>query len=276
MTLSERNTFFKAGIAFCAVSSLLLLAASFLVVPVYQTMEENTRRPSDLVHVLFSRFLGVNYTAVHSSVAMAVLFSIIGVILIYSFFEQTSAPEILYIVIFTMSFSFETIRVLFPLHLIFDIPSFYLLMASRVLLFVRHFGIFSLFAASVCAAGLEVQRTSTIIMVIFIAALVITFSVPIDTQNWDTSLNMVRGNTYMFRLIEAAVFLTTVISFFVAANVRGSKDYANIGIGIMLALIGRGLLLNADNWAAPVPGILLLSAGIWFVCSKLHKIHLWL
>jgi len=276
MTLSERNTFFKAGIAFCVVSVLLLVAASFLVVPVYQTMEENTRRPSDLIHVIISRFLNVNYIAVHSSVAAAVLFSIIGLILIYSFFEQTPAPEILYIVIFTLSFSFETIRVLLPLHLIFDIPSFYMLMATRVLLFARYFSIFSLFAASVCAAGLEVQKTGNIIIIIFIAVLVIVFSVPIDTQNWDTSLNMIKGNTYMFRLIEVVAFFITVISFFVAANVRGSKDYAYIGIGVMLALLGRGLLLSADNWVTPVLGILLLSAGLWFVCSKLHKIHLWL
>ncbi|MDR1837819.1 MAG: hypothetical protein LBQ89_09195 [Treponema sp.] len=276
MTLSERNTFFKIGIAFCAVSTLLLLAASFLVVPVYQTMEENTRRPSDLIHILISRFLDVNYIAVHSSVVMAVLFSITGIILIYSFFEQTPAPEILYVVIFTLSFSFETIRILLPLHFIFDIPSFYMLMALRVLLFARYFSILSLFAASVCAAGLEVQKTVYIIIIIFIATLVIVFSAPIDTQNWDTSLNMINGNTYMFRLIEAATFLTTVISFFVAANIRGSKDYKYIGIGIMLALIGRFLLLSADNWITPVPGILLLSIGIWFVCSRLHKIHLWL
>jgi hypothetical protein len=276
MTLSDRNIFFKIGIAICAVSSLLLLAASFLVVPVYQTMEANTRRPADLFHVFISRFLSVDYIAVHSSVVMAVLFSITGVILIFSFFEQTPAPEILYIVIFTLSFSFETIRILLPLHLIFDIPSFYLLMASRILLFARYFSVFSLFAASVCAAGLEVQKTGNIIMIIFIATLVIVFSVPIDTQNWDTSLNMIIGNTYMFRLIETAMFLTTVISFFVAANVRGSKDYIYIGIGVMLALIGRNLLLNADNWITPVPGILLLSIGIWFVCSRLHKIHLWL
>jgi len=276
MTLSERNAFFKVGIAFCSFSTLLLLAASFLVIPVYHTMEDNPRRPAALIQVIASRFFDVNYIAVHSSVAMAVLFSIIGIILIYSFFEQTPAPEILYIVIFTISFSFETIRALLPLTLIFDIPSFYLLVASRVLLFARYFGIFSLFAASVCAAGLDIQKTGTVIMVIFIAALVITFSVTVDSQNWDTSLNMIKGTTYTFRLIEAAMFLATVISFFVAAKVRGSKDYTSIGIGIMLALAGRGLLLNADNWATPGPGIILLSAGIWFVCSKLHKIHLWL
>jgi len=276
MTLSERNSFFNVEIAFCALSAILILAASFIVMPVYQNIDENLRRPAGIVHALFNRFLEVNYFAVHISMIMAVLFSVIGIILIYSFFEQTSAPEILYITFFTVSFSFETIRLILPLSLIYDIPSLYILMALRILLFARYFGIFSLFAASVCAAGLEMQKTRNIIMIIFIAALIITFSVPIDTQNWDASLNMVNGYISMFRLIETVSFLATVLSFFIAVNVRGSKEYVYIGIGVMLAMIGRNLLLGADNWVIPVPGILLLSIGTWFVCSKLHKIHLWL
>jgi hypothetical protein len=276
MTLSERNAFFKAGIAFCAVSILLMLFASFLTIPVYPSMSENTRRPSDFLQVFAGKFLDVNYIAVHSSLVTAVLFSLAGIILIHFFFEQTSAPEILYIAIFTISFSFEIIRLILPMYLIFNFSSFYLLMAARVLLFARYLGIFSLFAGSICAAGLEVQQTRNIILIIITVALIITFGVPIDTEKWDTSLNMINGYNSMFMLIEAAAFFATVVSFFIAENVRGSKEYTFIGIGAMLALIGRNLLLRSDNWSGPIPGILLLSIGTWFICSKLHKIHLWL
>jgi len=55
MKLSERNAFFKAGIAFCALSTLLILAASFIVVPVYSGMEENLRRPSDFFQVFIGK-----------------------------------------------------------------------------------------------------------------------------------------------------------------------------------------------------------------------------
>jgi len=276
MTLSERNAFFRVKIVFCALSALMILVASFIVVPVYSTMQENTRRPADFMQVFLSRFLNANYLAVHSSIIMVVLFSFVGIILIYSFFEQTSAPEILYIAFFTVSFAFEPIRLVFPLGVIYDIPSFYLLAASRVLIFARYFGLFSLFTASVCAAGLEVQKFRNILMIIFFASLVITFGAPIDTQVWDTGLNVIRGYTFMFTMIEIVIFVTTVAGFFVAVNVRSSKEYTYIGIGVALALIGRGLLLRTDNWACPVPGIFLLSFGTWLICSKLHKIHLWL
>jgi hypothetical protein len=276
MTLSDRNVLFKVGIAFCAVCALLALAVSFTVMSAYSAMEENSRRPTEFFQVFVSSFLQVSYFAVHLSMAMAVLYSLIGIILIYYFFEQTQAPEILYIAFFTVSLSFEGFKLIVPLHLIYDIPSLYLLIASRILLCGRYFGIFSLFAASVCASGLEVEKTRNILMAILIATLIISLGVPIDTQTWDTSLNMINGYISMFRLIEAIVLITTVISFCIAIKVRGSPEYAIVGLGALLALIGRNILLSADNWASPVPGILLLSVGTWFICTRLHKIYLWL
>jgi len=276
MTLSERNILFKAGIVFCAISTIFILLASFLVVPLYPSMEENARRPAVFSQFFTGMFLNANYFAVHASVIMSVLFSLAGIIMIHSFFEQTSAPEILFIAFFTISLSFETIRLILPLNIIYDIPSFYLLLASRILLFARYFGVFSLFAASVYAAGLDMQRTSTIILIIIIASLVITFGVLIDIQNWDTSFNTSTGYISMLRLIDGVMFIASVIGFFIAVNVRGSKYYAHVGIGVMLALAGRNLLLVSDNLACPVPGILMLSIGTWLICSKLHRIYLWL
>ncbi|MCL2764532.1 MAG: hypothetical protein FWD40_04555 [Treponema sp.] len=269
MTLSERNTFFKAGIAFCAVCILFVTAVSFFVIPVYPEMDQNVRRPAFAL-------LSSDYFAVHSSIALSVLFSLAGIILIFCFFERTSVPEILYVAAFILSFAFEALRLILPLHFIMNFPSFYLLMAFKFLLFIRFFGIFSLFAAGLCAAGLEVQKTRNVIFVIVIAALVVTMGVPVDVLNWETSLNMVNGYSSIFRMIELTAFITTMISFFVAAKIRGSGEYTYIAIGVMFALAGRSILINADNWTGPVSGILLLSVGTWFLCSKLHKIHLWL
>jgi hypothetical protein len=276
MTLSERNVFFKAGIAFCCIITLLTIAASFLTIPVYSGMEETNRRPLYLFQAISGSFLESSYFAVHASLVMAILFSLAGMLFIHFFFERTSAPEILYISLFTLSFSFEIIRLILPLHLINTFPLLYLLGASRILLFARYFGLFSLFVASVCAAGLDVQKTRYIILILIIAVLLITFGVPIDTQVWDTGFNMITGYPFLFKMIEVVVFITTILTFFVAAKIRDLNEYANVGIGAMLALIGRNILIGTDNWAGTVFGIVLLSFGTWFLCSKLHKIHLWL
>jgi len=276
MTLSGRNIFFKIGIAFCFLITVLAFAASVFTIPVYSTIEENVRRPVNLFQTITGRFINSSYLAVHVSLVLAVLFSFIGMILIFSFFERTSAPEILYISIFTISFSFEIIRLVLPLYLVNNFSFFYLLIAAKVLLFARYFSIFSLFAASICAAGLEVQKIRNIILILIITVLLIVIGIPIDTQTWDTGFNMIRGYSFMLKMIEAVIFIATVLTFFVAVKVRDSKEYAYIGIGVILALTGRKILIGTDNWAGPVLGILMLSFGTWFICSKLHKIHLWL
>jgi len=254
MTLSGRNTFFKIGIFLSAIIILAVIAASFFTVPVYESS---------------------NY-AIHAVLALCALFSFIVIILIHFSFERTPTPEILYIAFFTVSLSFEVCRLFLPLHLVFNFPSSYLRISARVLLFARFFGIFSLFTAGLCAAGLEVQKTRNVIFVLIVATLAVTLGIPIDVYSWDSSFNLEKGYSTLFRVIELLVFVTTVISFFIAAKIRDSKDYINAAVGVMLAMIGRSFLLSTDNWIGVCLGILLLSFGTWYLCSKVHKIHLWL
>ncbi|MCL2805702.1 MAG: hypothetical protein FWD26_07180 [Treponema sp.] len=278
MTLSERNIFFKTGIFFCAAIILLILAASFFTVlsPAYPQPEEGTLRPAYIFNVITGKFLKSSYYAVYAGLALAALFSFAGILLIHSFFERTPAPEILYIAFFTISFSFEALRLFLPLHLIYHFPSFYLRIAARVLFFARFFGIFALFTAGLYAAGLDVQKTRNAIFTITIATLAITLSVPIDVHSWDTSFNYTSGYKTMFKMIEILVFLTAMISFFIAAKVRDSREYVNAAVGVIFIMVGRNILLGTDNWIGAVQGVILLSLGTWYLCSKIHKIHLWL
>ena len=276
MTLSGRNIFFRFGVVFCAASALLVPAVSFFVVPAYPSMEENLPRPLNLLGIVFGYLFEAEILAVHASLIMLAAFSFVAILLILFYFEQTSVPEIFYIAVFIISLSFEALRLVLPLHLVYDIPSFYLLTSSHILLFARHFGIFSMFAASLCAAGYEIQMTRNVIIVVFIAALAVTLGVPIDTQSWDPSLNMIHGFNSMFIVIDTAAFFLTILNFLIAAKIHDTKEYMFIGLGLAFALSGRFFLLYADNWAGAVSGILMLSFGTWFVCSKLHKIYLWL
>jgi len=277
MTLSERNTFFKMGILLCSICTLFIIVSSFFIISVYsQIMAEYTRRPGNVFQLITGFFLGNNNYAVYFSLAAAVIYSLISIIVIHFFFERTSSPEILYIAVFTISFALEVFRLILPLQYIFNFSVFYVVLAAKILLFVRFFGIFSLFTAGLCAAGLEVQKTRNVIFLMIVAALVITLGVPIDGSNWDTSLNIINSYNSMFSLVSAAAFITTVISFFIAAKIRDSREYIYIAIGAGLALAGRGFLINVDNWTSLVPGIILLSIGTAILCSKLHKIHLWL
>jgi len=277
MTLSERNLVFKLGIALSFLCLLICTIISIKVFPVYAGMEtEITRRSEGILRAFIGKFFNAKLSAVHCCILASVLYSFFSITLIYYFFEKTQSPEILYVVFFAVSFSFEALRLILPLSRVYELPSLYQLTASRIILFCRYFGIFSLFTAGVFASGLKAQKQRSIIMVITVTTLIITLGVPIDTQAWDSSLNMINGYTSMFRLIEAGTFLITTINFFIAAWSRSSHEFVFIGAGSVLAFLGRNILLSTDTWAGLPIGLLFLVAGTWLICTRLHKVYLWL
>ena len=277
MTLADRNMVFKAGIVLSFVCLAICAAGSIKAFPVYPLMENGfTLRSGGILNPLAAKFLDVNLTAVHFCVLALILYSFLSMILIYFSFEKTQSPEIFFVGLFALSFSLEVFRLILPLTRVYDIPSFYALAASRTVLFGRYFGIFSLFVASIYAAGYKTQRQRYVVMILIVTTLIIALGVPIDTQTWDSSLNMVTGYVSMFRIIEAGTFLITAVSFLIAAWSRGSREFAFTGAGSVLAFLGRNILLNADTWAGPPAGLLFLAAGTWLICTKLHKFYLWM
>jgi hypothetical protein len=277
MTLSKRNGFFKAGILLSIAALGGMIAVLVSVIPAYPAaMEEASRRSSGLVQGLTDRFFQPAPYAPLASSAAAVIYALVSLILIYYFFEQTNAPEILFVALFVFSFAFEGIRLMIPLKRLYELPGIYLMMGFRTLLFARYFGLFALFAGSVCAAGLELQKQRHMLLVISAAALVIALGLPIDVMTWDSSLFMLSGYGSMFRMVETAIVLITVVSFLISAYSRGSKEYILVGAGSLLALLGRNILLSADTWLNPPPGLFLLALGTWLICARLHRIYLWL
>jgi hypothetical protein len=65
-------------------------------------------------------------------------------------------------------------------------------------------------------------------------------------------------------------------SFFISAWSKGTPEYAAVSLGSFLAFAGRNILLSSDTWIGPLPGLLLLAAGLWVICTKLHQVYLWL
>jgi hypothetical protein len=277
VTLSERNTFFKAEILIAALFFIFLAAVFITIIPAFPVdAEETLRRAPGILQNFINPLLGPSAYAPFASIAASAIYALLTLILIYHFFEKTPSPEILFFALFVLSLSFEVMRLMTPLQKFRQIPALYLLMAARMLLFGRFFGIFSLFTASVYAAGLEMQKQQNIIMIIALITLVIILGVPIDVLSWDTSYSMITGYTALFRMVEAGVLLITLLSFLISAHTRGSNEYILIGVGSFLVFLGRNLLFTADTWATPLPGFLALSAGTWFICTRLHKVYLWL
>jgi hypothetical protein len=277
MTLRERNTVFKTGIGIAAVAIALIAGASALILPVRPPVfPALLNEASGGAAGVFPAFFPLAPYAAFTSFLASALYALVALIAIYYFFEKTQSPEILFFAFFVLSFSLEAVRVVIPLKKVYELPHLYLIMAERVLLFGRYFGLFSLFTASVYASGFDVQKQKNNILVLLSVVLVLSLGVPIDGFSWDNSLSMTTGYHGLFKMVEVSIALITVTSFLISAFSRGSREYVFISGASLLAFLGRDFLLYADTWFAAALGVALLAAGTWLICTKLHSVYLWL
>ena len=277
MTLSARNDFFKGGIILAALSLILIAAGAYVAFPAYPEAEASAAmRSRGIIQLLIEDSVEPSAYVSFFTMLAAVAYSFISIILINYFFEKTQSPEILFFGLFVISLSFEFARIMVPLKTALSFPAMYLITGSRLLLFGRYFGLFSLFAASIYAAGLNAQKQQNAFVVSALSALVIAMQVPIDILVWDSTLMPWNGYRTMFSMVEAGILAVTLLTFFISAYTRGSRAYVFIALGTFLVFIGRNILINSDTWITPLPGLLLLVTGTWLISSRLHREYLWL
>jgi len=276
MTISTRNDFLKGGIVLAALSLCLIAAAGHFAFPAYpEAAASAAMRSRGIIQSFLENRVSPSAHVPFWSMVAAVAYSLVSISLINYFFEKTQSPEILFFGFFVISLSFEFVRLIVPLGTAFSFPAMYLITGSRVLLFARYFGLFSLFAAGVYAAGLDAQKQQNTFLIIVFSALIIAIQVPVDSLVWDSTLMPWNGYRAMFAVIEPVILAVTILTFFISAYTRGSRAYVFIGIGTFLVFIGRNLLINSDTWVTPLPGLLALIAGTWLICSRLHREYLW-
>ena len=277
MTLSTRNIFFRGGIIVAALSLILVAAGGYFAYPAFPGAAASAAmRPGGITQKLISGLAEPSPYIPLWTMLGSVAYSLISIALIYHFFEKTQSPEILFIGLFVISLTFEFARIIIPLKDVFPLSALFLIAAPRVLFFGRNFGLFSLFASGVYAAGMDVQRQRSFLLMLILAALVIAINVPMDISVWDSTFLVYAGYRFMFSVVEAGILAITIASFFISAYTRGSRSYVFIGIGVLLAFAGRNILINSDTLITVFPGLAILSAGTWFICARLHLEYLWM
>jgi len=277
MTLSTRNILFRCGIIIAALSLILVAVGGYFAYPAFPGAAANAALRSDgIIQKLVSSLEESSSYVPLWTMLGAAAYSLISIILIYHFFEKTQSPEILFIGFFVISLTFEFARLIIPLKEVFPLPAVFSIVASRVLFFGRYFGLFSLFASGVYAAGMDAQKQQSILLMLILAALIIAINVPMDILVWDSTFMVRTGYRFMFSVVEAAVLVITVASFLISAFTRGSKRYVFIAVGVFLAFAGRSILINSDTLITVFPGLVILSIGTWWICSRLHLEYLWL
>ncbi|MDR2808082.1 MAG: hypothetical protein LBB43_03645 [Spirochaetaceae bacterium] len=275
MTILERNFVFKIEIVCVVLLVLLVVVSSFFTVQLYPVAVNGAaeRSTSIIPGLAATHILPVQPLAPFIAVISTMLYALVGIVCIYIYFEKTESPEIFFFSFFVLSTAFESLRIITPMSIQYTLPSLYLGIAFKVLFFFRYFGIFSLFVASINAAGMRLKNS---LLMSASVALLIALKVPIDRLSWNSSLGPIAGMSTTFAVVDAGCIVITVLNFFISAYSSGEKNYLFIGAGTLLVFLGKELLISADTLFVPFLGFAFLAIGTWFVATRLHKIYLWL
>jgi hypothetical protein len=277
MTLLQRNRFILIEIALAFFSFLILLISAGSIFPVFsEAVAEASKRTINIIQPLVNLLFKPQSYSVLTAIFISCIYALTVSILIYFFFEKTQCQEILFFTFFVLSFGFEMFRITVPWNDTLNLPRVYLIISGRTILFGRIFGTLSLLTSGIYAAGFNVQKQSHIILLMIVISMIIAAGVPLDALSWDSALNIVSGYSVMLLITETVIFFFAIMSFFIAAHGKESKEFLRIGLGSILLFFGRNLLLNCDSWIILPIAVSLLGIGTWYICSKLHQIYLWL
>jgi hypothetical protein len=283
MTLSGRNALFKTGIVFSCLVLLGILQTSPQIIGQLDSLcEQAQARPlsgrflaifgrGDLAQLLFGSAPLMPYVVS----LCAVVFAAGTLLFIYYYFEVTQSPEIFFFACFALSVCFEAFRMVLPLRSAMNLPIFLTAAGGRIVLFGRFAGLFSFLAASIYTAGLKTQKENAAFAPVCVVALVLARAVTLDTLSWDRSLVLNVGDGIMFPVMELCVALLCAATFLIAAWQKSSRDYVMLALAAVLCLAGRALFANADAWSSFGLGFVMLCAGSWLFCRRLHTMYLW-
>lgn len=274
MTLSRHIQILKIGIGIAAIFLVGVCLFSWKIIPTFPELLKNAQNRSEFSYIA-GLFPQPSPYAAFVTVAASLVYALSALIMIFYFFEKTQSVEVHFFIFFIFSFMFEILRLTLPFQNAFKISGVFLDLSARMLVFCRYFGMFSLFIASLYAAGLKIEKEENILFPLVVITMFLSISVPINIFTYDTSLCMANAYPFVFKITGYIAGFFTVLSFFYGAWHGGTKEYYFIGIGSFLVFIGRLILIDADIYVLAFTGFLLLVAGTYLICRYLRRIYLW-
>lgn len=274
MTITGRNKILLTLLIITALAALFT-AASVIIILVQKLIP---------THMSFSRFFLfpdniplLRYNTFPTLLAIAAIAVIVPFFLfrIFYLFEKTQAVEITFFLWALVGVEFEIIRICVPLFQLWEGYSLFLLFINKAVFFSRLFTVLCLFFASIFSGSGIFQQADKNIYILMAAAMVITYSIPINTLNQYTTFIFGYGFESQFLLAKCILVCLTVFSFFLTGRAQSIPVYTSVAVSIALFFLGYGLLCVCDNFIALALGVAAITYGSYRFLQQLHTYYLW-
>jgi hypothetical protein len=262
MTINTRNKIIVTGLS---VAVLLLVGFLICVVLIFQSMTIAANGP----------FGGTGFTSILVSLLSELVFSITAVTILYFSFKKTTSAEIFFFIIFLVTMTFDSLKAGFALFAVANVSPFYGVLLTRMVYFSRFLGTLAILAAGLFAHGAEYQRMEIYLGAAFLLSVSLSTAMPVDFTVTDLSLLYAVGNARELGIVSVLFLTFGVFNFVLYAIQNSSRDYALIGIGLALTVIGREMLFFMHGPIAPIAAFVMLIGGTTLFSERTHAVHLW-
>ena len=277
VTLTTRNTILFVLLVLIIAIAFLVGFSTYLYRPEAVDLGELSSRLTTEQRFLLIRWdqYVVNVRQLLIVFAVSSMVSIVGTVLVLRYFRRTNAPEVFLFGLFLVSLSGDAFKLAIPLLLFLEQPPLYGAIVTRVVQFFHLFGVFCLFASTLFATGMDYQRLGNVVVVAFIVALAMTYTMPVDTHTLFPSLVFQMGDQITIQLLVVALALLSIVNIASSAVVHGSDGVAIYAGAVVLMFVGRELLFLLPTLLVSLVGGVLVIAGAVSYGAKKYIDYLW-
>lgn len=276
MTLSVRNTLLRVGIA---ISTLLLAGFGYVS---YQILwgDGISGGASALAnqHWLVFTWNASEDHVVWSVIGMLLLglVALVTLSLFVRYFRKITAPEIFFFAVFVLSVALDQLKVAQLWLVIANQPQEIGVVVTRTVLFGHIMGIFSLFASSLYVAGVEYQKTGTILGIAALVAFTLAYTIPVDSLVLLPNLLYRTGDERGLQIVSVILYLLVAVNYVYAMITNGAGETGVLLAAMVLVIVGRELLYYLASPLAVILGGVFLSAGTLVFGTRSHAMYLWI
>lgn len=176
-------------------------------------------------------------------------------------FRRVSSAEIYFMTLFVMSLSVETIRIGLPVFAVNEVPLFWGVVLTRIVLFGRFAGALALFTAGIYSAGADYPRIGTVTLLLATLSFLIVYFVPVDSERVNATFVHVVGNRESIDFLLAFLSAATIVNYLIGWS-RGHREHGGaVAIAVVAVVVGKELVLHVPSLLPLLVGVVLVVAG---------------
>jgi hypothetical protein len=194
-------------------------------------------------------------------------------IFIQVFYKKSLSAEVILFVIFLVSLSVQSIRIIEPL---INYNSYIItLIIARTSIFFKYLALLSLLGASLFSFSIKKQKVGSWVLISIFISLIL--SVIIHFNTGIVEYNLLPKIIYAREeiVISAAIMIITVLTFIKSGFDAKNMEYIYLGIASFLLTLGLEMTFISLELFPGIVTCILLISGIILYLKSIHTIILW-